>query len=146
MADNSDKHDKDVNLSGSTTRKGKAAVPEEGKADARQKARKANFTRYMFGDFISIDSMRRNIGFIVIVVVCMLIYIGNGYSSQQEMIELNRLKDEVENAKYNALTYSSELLEKSRQSHIEEYLKRKGDSTLQIPTTQPFVIKVDTTE
>ncbi len=76
----------------------------------------------------------------------MLLYIGNGYSSQQELIEINKLKGEVEDAKYNALVRSSELLEKSRQSHIEEILKSRGDTTLQTATTSPYILKIDTTE
>ena len=76
----------------------------------------------------------------------MLLYIGNGYSSQQELIERNKLKEEVEDVKYNALIRSSELLERSRQSHIEEHLKSIGDTMLQTATISPFVIKVDTTE
>ena len=117
------------------------------KGGARTKKRnKRTFTSYVFGNFLTTEVLRKNIGFISLVAFCMLLYIGNGYSSQQELIELNKLKGEVEDIKYNALIRSSELLEKSRQSHIEEHLKSIGDTMLQTATTSPYVIKVDTTE
>lgn len=120
-----------------------AGNQREGKAAQRKKIK---FTDLVFGDFLTADSIRRNAGFIVLVVVCILLYIGNGYSSQQELIELDKLKQETEDAKYNALTRSSELLERSRQSHIEERLEEMGDSALQTATTAPFVLKIDTAE
>lgn len=111
-----------------------------------KKRNKMSLYTLLFGDFLTADTLRHNAGFIVLVVVCMLLYIGNGYSTQQELIEVNSLKEQVEDARYNALTRSSELLEKSRQSHIEEYLYSKGDSSLQTATTSPYVLIVDTTE
>ncbi|MBS7237618.1 MAG: hypothetical protein KIG40_03070 [Bacteroidaceae bacterium] len=111
-----------------------------------KKQYKKNFTGLLFGEFLASEVLRKNIGFILLVAFCMLLYIGNGYSSQQELIELNKLKEEVEDVKYNALIRSSELLERSRQSHIEEHLKSIGDTMLQTATISPFVIKVDTTE
>lgn len=112
----------------------------------RRSRRTREFSAYVFGNFISAETLRRNIGFIVLVVVCMLLYIGNGYSSQQELIEANKLKGEVEEAKYNALVRSSELLEKSRQSYIEEYLESQGDTTLKTATVSPYVLKIDSAE
>lgn len=119
---------------------------KSGSKGGRAQRRTLGFTDYLFGDFISLNFLRRNIAFILLIVVLGLIYIANGYSSQQEILEVNRLKSQVEDAKYNALTRSGELLERSRQSHIEEYLRQKGDSTLTTATTPPYIIKVDTTE
>ena len=38
------------------------------------------------------------------------------------MIEIDKLKKDLTDIKYDALTRSSELMEKSRQSRIEEYI------------------------
>ncbi len=144
MADKSEKHNSDTV---STEKKTDKNATAKEKNDFKRNSRRAlEITGYMFGNFISVETLRRNIGFILLVVVCMLLYIGNGYSSQQELIELNKLKGDVEDAKYNALVRSSELLEKSRQSHIEEILKSRGDTTLQTATTSPYILKIDTTE
>ena len=111
-----------------------------------KKQRERTFTSVMFGNFLTAEVLRKNIGFISLVAVCMLLYIGNGYSSQQELLELSKLKVEAEDMKYKALIRSGELLEKSRQSRIEEHLRSIGDTTLQTATTPPYVIEVDTTE
>ena len=124
---------------------GKSSAGAQEKMRAKKQYKK-NFTGLLFGEFLASEVLRKNIGFILLVAFCMLLYIGNGYSSQQELIELNKLKEEVEDVKYNALIRSSELLERSRQSHIEEHLKSNGDTMLQTDTISPFVIKVDTTE
>ena len=124
---------------------GKSSAGAQEKMRAKKQYKK-NFTGLLFGEFLASEVLRKNIGFILLVAFCMLLYIGNGYSSQQELIELNKLKEEVEDVKYNALIRSSELLERSRQSHIEEHLKSIGDTMLQTATISPCVIKVDTTE
>ena len=124
---------------------GKSSAGAQEKMRAKKQYKK-NFTGLLFGEFLASEVLRKNIGFILLVAFCMLLYIGNGYSSQQELIELNKLKEEVEDVKYNALIRSSELLERSRQSHIEEHRKSIGDTMLQTATISPFVIKVDTTE
>ena len=145
MSGKSDKTVKQNAPQGADTRTGNKNPGAKGEARAK-KRRERTFTSFMFGNFLTAEVLRKNIGFISLVAFCMLLYIGNGYSSQQELLELNKLKGEVEDIKYNALIRSSELLEKSRQSHIEEHLKSTGDTTLQTATTSPYVIKVDTTE
>ena len=52
----------------------------------------------------------------------------NRYSCQQEMIEIDKLKKDLTDIKYDALTRSSELMEKSRQSRIGNiYLRSKAN-------------------
>lgn len=145
MSGKSDKTARQNAPQGADTRTGNKNPGAKGEARTK-KHRERTFTSFMFGNFLTAEVLRKNIGFISLVAFCMLLYIGNGYSSQQELLELNKLKGEVEDIKYNALIRSSELLEKSRQSHIEEHLKSIGDTTLQTATTSPYVIKVDTTE
>lgn len=143
MADKSDKNNgAKVPAEEKTDKKATATKNSDFKRNSR---RALAFTGYMFGNFISVETLRRNIGFILLVVVCMLLYIGNGYSSQQELIEINKLKGDVEDAKYNALVRSSELLEKAARA-IEEILKSRGDTTLQTATTSPYILKIDTAE
>ena len=69
-----------------------------------------------------------------------LFYIHNRYVCQQQTIEIDKLKKELTDIKYDALTRSSELMELSRQSRIEEYIKTR-DSQLQIATNPPYLIK-----
>jgi len=92
------------------------------------------------GDILTNDFFRRQIKLLVLLVIFAIIYISNRYSCQQEMIEIDQLKKELTDIKYDALTRSSELTEKSRQSHIEEYVSQEG-SALQTSTNPPYLIK-----
>lgn len=92
------------------------------------------------GDILTNDFFRRQIKLLVLLVIFAIIYISNRYSCQQEMIEIDQLKKELIDIKYDALTRSSELTEKSRQSHIEEYVSQEG-SALQTSTNPPYLIK-----
>lgn len=93
------------------------------------------------GDFLNSKFVRKQIKLILLIVFFLFIYISNRYISQQEIIEISQLKEQLKDIKYDALTRSSELTERSRQSHVEEYLKEKGDSLLQISTVSPFMIR-----
>ena len=94
------------------------------------------------GDFLITDFLRRQSARLVLITIFTVIYIGNRYSCQQEMIEIDRLKKELTDIKYDALTRSSELMEKSRQSRIEEYISTE-ESHLETSTSRPFLIKKD---
>ena len=73
-------------------------------------------------------------------MVLTVLYIDNRYSAQQDLIEIDRLKKELVDIKYDALTRSSELMEKSRQSRIEEYVSTEG-SNLQTATNRPYLLR-----
>lgn len=92
------------------------------------------------GDFLITDFLRRQSGLLILITIFTVIYIGNRYSCQQEMIEIDRLRKELVDIKYDALTRSSELTERTRQSRIEEYVSAEH-SKLQISTAPPFVIE-----
>lgn len=93
------------------------------------------------GDILTGDWLKRQMGLIVLCCVFVIVYITNRYSAEQEIIEIERLKVELQEIKYRALTRSSELTVRSRQSQIEEYLKNTNDSTLTIPKEPPYRIK-----
>ncbi len=94
----------------------------------------------ILGGELLVRFMQRHTKMIAIIVVLIIIYINNRYLSQQELIEIDRLKKELTDIKYDALTISSELTERSRQSRIEEYISSEG-MTLETATTPPYLIK-----
>lgn len=55
---------------------------------------------------------------------------------------MDRLEKELTDIKYDALTRSSELMERSRQSRIEEYIATQK-SELQTATNPPYLIQED---
>lgn len=92
------------------------------------------------GDFLIGGFLRRQALLLALITVYTVIYISNRYSCQQEMIEIDRLRKQLVDIKYDALTRSSELTERTRQSRIEEYVS-KEHSELQTATAPPFVIE-----
>ena len=94
------------------------------------------------GDILANDFFKRQTTLLILIMVLTILYIDNRYECQQEMIEIDRLKKEWTDIKYDALTRSSELMEKSRQSRIEEYISAAG-SHLETATNRPYLIKKD---
>ena len=92
------------------------------------------------GDILAHDFVRRQAYLLILIVILTICYIDNRYASQRELIEIDRLKKELTDIKYDALTISSELTEKSRQSRIEKYISDKG-TPLKTAATPPFLIK-----
>ena len=94
------------------------------------------------GDILANDFFKRQTTLLILIMVLTILYIDNRYESQQELIEIDRLKKELTDVKYDALTRSSELMEKSRQSRIEEYVAAQ-ESSLETATSRPYLIKKD---
>lgn len=94
------------------------------------------------GDILANDFFKRQTSLLILIMILTILYIDNRYTSQQELIEIDRLKKELIDIKYDALTRSSELMEKSRQSRIEEYISTE-ESHLETATNRPYLIKRD---
>ena len=119
-------------------------VEEKQINEKTEKAKKAknrtSLKKIIGGDILATDFFRRQTKLLVLIMVLILFYIHNRYACQQQMIEIDKLKKELIDIKYDALTRSSELMEKSRQSRIEEYIATK-ESDLQTSTNPPYLIK-----
>lgn len=98
------------------------------------------------GEILYSKFFRKQILWFIFVVILMLVYTGNRYSSQQDSIKIDSLRTELQHVKYNVLTQSSELMNLSRQSNIEERLRHTADSILQDPTSPPYLIRLDSTD
>lgn len=94
------------------------------------------------GDILATDFFKRQANLLILIMVLTIFYINNRYESQQELIEIDRLKKVLTDIKYDALTRSSELMEKSRQSRIEEYISTE-ESKLETATSRPYLITKD---
>ena len=105
------------------------------KTEEGKKKKRTSLKSILGGDFF-----RRQTKLLVLIMVFIIFYIHNRYASQQQQIEIDRLKKELIDIKYDALTRSSELMEKSRQSRIEDYISSK-ESDLQTSTNPPYLIK-----
>ena len=115
----------------------KAATEEEA-------PQSASFTlkKILGGDILTAKIIRRQIWLILMIVAFVIIYISNRYSIQKDLIELDKLQKELQDAKYKALSTSSQITEKSRESHVLDMLKNSKDSTLHTASQPPFIINV----
>ena len=83
--------------------------------------------------------------FLLIGFFCIL-YIANRYSCQKYIIEIDKLQTELADAKYKALSSSSQLTEKSRMSNVIDLLKNNKDSAIKIANQPPYIINVPESE
>ena len=104
----------------------------------------SNFTlrKILGGDILTTQIIRRQIWLVILVVFFIIIYISNRYSIQNDIIELDKLQTELQETKYKALSASSQITEKSRESNVLDMLKTNKDSTLHIATQPPYIINV----
>ncbi|MCD7924439.1 FtsL-like putative cell division protein [Phocaeicola sp.] len=116
-----------------------AQQPKDGHAAA---PKHMSIRSILGGDILANDFFKRQTRLLILIMILTVLYIDNRYSSQQELIEIDKLKKDLIDIKYDALTRSSELMEKSRQSRIEEYISTE-DSHLQTATNRPYLIKKD---
>ena len=94
------------------------------------------------GDILATTAVRKQIGVILLIVFFMLVYISDRYSCQQSLIQIDKLNEELNDAKAKALSSSSKLTEKSRESRVLEMLQACKDSTLHISTQPPYIINI----
>ena len=104
----------------------------------------SNFTlrKILGGDILTAQIIRKQIWLFMLIVVFIIIYISNRYSIQKDLIELDKLQTELQETKYKALSASSQITEKSRESNVLDMLKTNKDSTLHIASQPPYIINV----
>lgn len=103
---------------------------------------KTSYIDLLCGSFFTSQILRRQIWLILLITLFVIIYISNRYSCQKSLLEIDQLRMELQDAKYKALSTSSRLTEKSRQSRVLDMLKSNKDSVLHIADQPPFIVKV----
>ncbi|MGN1228360.1 MAG: FtsL-like putative cell division protein [Prevotella sp.] len=94
------------------------------------------------GDILNAELFRRQLWLIVIAVVFIIVYVASRYQCQQDMIKIANMEAELKDAKYRALSISSKLTERCRESHVLQLLKANHDSLLQVSDQPPYIINV----
>lgn len=105
-----------------------------------KKGRKKLLSEIFGGDVLMSNFLQREWKLIVMMIVLTLLYIDSRYACEIQLLEIDRLKKELTDVQYDALTRNSELMERSRQSKIEEFIEKK-QIDLQIATNPPYLIK-----
>ena len=93
-------------------------------------------------DILNAELFRRQLWLIVIIVVFVIIYVASRYQCQQDIIKIANMETELKDAKYRALSISSKLTERCRESHVLQLLKENNDSLLQVSDQPPYIINI----
>ena len=115
----------------------KQAIEEEASGSSSFTLRKI-----LGGDILTAQIIRRQIWLVILIVFFVIIYISNRYNIQNDIIELDKLQKELQDTKYKALSTSSQITEKSRESNVLDMLKNNKDSVLHIATQPPYIINI----
>ena len=94
------------------------------------------------GDFLTAEMVRHQIWLLILIVLFAIVYVAFRYQCQQDMITINQLELKLKDAKFKALSSSSTLTEKCRESHVLEILKQNKDSLLHHADQPPYIIQV----
>ncbi len=97
------------------------------------------------GSFLEKDVMRRNALLFLLMVGLIIVYISNHYAVIMRLSEIDSLQKELTEAKYEALTRTSDLMRESRQSFIQDMITQKG-MALENSTIPPYTIAKDIEE
>ena len=94
------------------------------------------------GDILSAMSVRRQIWLILLVVLFTVVYVAFRYQCQQDMIKISHLENDLKDAKYKALSSSSTLTERCRESQVLQVLRQNQDSVLKASDQPPYIINI----
>ena len=134
MADNKEKEkERTSRRAVSGERRAERALREIIDIDNEQRTR-ITWRSVLGGDMLSGAFFRRYVFFILLVVVLLVVYVSNRYACQQEYLEQTRLLDTLQDRRWQLLTISSEIKEKTRRSFVEENLH----DTMLGTSTQPL--------
>ena len=92
------------------------------------------------GNILTKKFIRRQYLLIIFLVVLSIGYIDNRYASEKQIANMVMLKKNIQDAKYESLTISAELMEISRQSNLLLLMESKG-MQLKPGSTPPIVIE-----
>ena len=121
-----------------TIKKIKETAVEEDPRPSQQ----VNLRTILGGDLLTTELVRSQIWLFVLIVAFSLVYVAFRYQCQQDMIKIDQLENQLKDAKFKALSSSSSLTEKCRESHVLEILKQNQDSLLHQADQPPYIIEV----
>ena len=120
----------------------KRIVEEIAREDERPMSSNFSLKKILGGEFLQAKIIKQYKWLIVIIVGFMIVYVSNRYSCDQKRIQISKLNKELEEAKFRAMTTTSELTKISRESNVLQMLQNCKDSVLHIPNQPPYIINV----
>lgn len=94
------------------------------------------------GDLLTADMVRRQVWLCLLIALFLTIYVAFRYQCQQDLIDIAQLENQLTDAKFKALSSSSSLTERCRESNVLNVLRANQDSTLHSSNQPPFKIYI----
>jgi len=100
----------------------------------------SNVRDVLTGNILTKNFIRKQYGLIIMIAVLAFLYIDNRYYCETQLAKEIELKKQIQDAKYESLTISAELMEISRQSNVMKAVNDNGLNLIE-NTTPPIVIE-----
>lgn len=117
-------------------------IKETASEEDPRPSQQLNLRTILGGDLLTTQIVRSQIWLFILIVVFTIVYVAFRYQCQQDMLTIDRLEGQLKDAKFKALSSSSTLTEKCRESHVLDILKQNKDSLLHQADQPPYIIEI----
>ena len=117
-------------------------IKETASEDDPRPSQQLNLRTILGGDLLTTQIVRSQIWLFILIVGFTIVYVAFRYQCQQDMLTIDRLEGQLKDAKFKALSSSSTLTEKCRESHVLDILKQNKDSLLHQADQPPYIIEI----
>lgn len=87
---------------------------------------KKKIMHVMGGTVLTSSFFTKNLRFILIFILLVVLYISNRYTASERMAKIESLQYELKDAKYESVTISAKLIGVSREIKIKELVEKNG--------------------
>jgi len=117
-------------------------IKETASEEDPRPSQQLNLRTILGGDLLTTNIVRSQIWLFIMIVAFTIVYVAFRYQCQQDLLTIDKLETKLKDAKFKALSSSSILTEKCRESHVLEILKQNKDSLLHQADQPPYIIEV----
>ena len=89
------------------------------------------------GDLLSNHAVLRNLPFLIFIAILAMFYIGNTYYSEKTFKNIEKIKNELKELRYQSITAKARMLDVGKQTEIAKKVERLG---IKGTTTPPYKI------
>ncbi len=92
----------------------------------KKRKKKNSLLNILGGDILKEDFVVKQSKLLIMIAFLFILFIGNRYSCLKKITQIEDLKKELKDVKYENLVISTQLTTNSRQSQIEALIQSKG--------------------
>lgn len=119
----------------------KNTMPESQKEEIRRVRKPGKMTKGIHdvigGDLLSNHAVLRNLPFLIFIAILAMFYIGNTYYSEKTFKNIEKIKNELKELRYQSITAKARMLDVGKQTEIAKKVERLG---IKGTTTPPYKI------